>query len=123
MQAPGDHKGDHDPQRIFQATFTEGGSALLVAYGSQVKPTLVTTRLVQPDGTWRARVELPRLAEGLFAEGSVAAGSAGGKAAAKAKRSREAPLLGAMDTALPAMGKRRAAGESRQLPLVASDCI
>jgi hypothetical protein len=123
MQAPGDHKGDHDPQRIFQATFTEGGSALLVAYGSQVKPTLVTTRLVQPDGTWRARVELPRLAEGLFAEGSVAAGSAGGKAAAKAKRSREAPLLGAMDTALPAMGKRRAAGESRQSPLIASDCL
>ena len=49
--------------------------------------------------------------------------SAGGKAAAKAKRSREAPLLGAMDTALPAMGKRRAAGESRQLPLIASDCL
>ena len=106
MPAP----GDHDPQRIFQATFTAGGRALLVAYGSQVKPTLVTTRLAHPDGTWRARVELPRLAEGLFAEGSAAAGSAGGKAAAKAKRSREASLLGAMDTALPAMGKRRAAG-------------
>ena len=95
-----------DPQRIFSASFVSP-TAILVAYGSRVRPSFTTVNIATSDGTLAPLVELKRVRVGVFvAEGAEADAAADGAKGRKSKRARE-QQLGALDTALPSQSKRK----------------
>ena len=106
-----------DPQRIFHAAFI-GPTTLLVAYGSQVRPSFTTVHLAASDGGGGLieSIELPRVSDGILGAAPVIGGGPradSSKGDKKGKRPRE-QQLGALDYALPSQKSGRSAGAAME---------